>query len=163
MSDQPVVQYLCFNLGVDRYAVEILRVREIRGWEPARVIPDMPQHMLGVIDFREMMVPVFDLRLRFNVQPVVYEPTTVIIVFASAMKNEPLLAVVVDGVSDVLDVEQAMRCEVPDMGHHIDTRFMDGMVKIDGEVVVLLNTEYFLNPDELMRLEMVVEAEMGEG
>ncbi|MCW8944997.1 MAG: chemotaxis protein CheW [Sedimenticola sp.] len=119
MADKPVTPYLSFTSGADQYAAEILSVTEIRGWMPVRAIPDVPECVVGLLSFREAVVPVVVLRLRFNVTPVVYESTMGIIVVPGQS--------VVNGVSDVLDV------------------------------VVLLIVKNFLNPDDLIRLESVVE------
>src|SRR5579871_765212 len=106
--DPGVEQYLTFEIGGETYGVEILRVREIRGWTQVTKIPHAPPHVLGVLNLRGSIVPVVDLRLRFELDRAEYTKVTVIIVLsvrAAAGRRE--VGVVVDGVSDVVDIDQA--------------------------------------------------------
>jgi purine-binding chemotaxis protein CheW len=148
-------QYLSFTLGSDDYGVEILKVQEIRGWEPVRPLPDTPDYIKGVLDMRGTIVPIVDLRLRFNLVKASYTPTTVIIVVAveNTSGASQLMGIVVDGVSDVLDVGEDKLRRAPDLGSRISTRFIRGMVSRDNRMVILLDVGRLLDPDELTRLE----------
>jgi purine-binding chemotaxis protein CheW len=101
-------QVLTFVLGNGTYGVDILRVQEIRGWSSVTKIPHAPAHVLGVLNLRGSIVPVVDLRMRFNLERAEYTAVTVIIVLAvqsdSGRRN---FGVVVDGVSDVVDIDSA--------------------------------------------------------
>ncbi|QFY89090.1 purine-binding chemotaxis protein CheW [Magnetovirga frankeli] len=146
-------QYLSFELGGELYAVEILKVQEIRGWAPVRPLPNTPEHVKGVLDLRGVIVPIVDLRIRFGLDPGEYTPTTVIIVLAVHQDDQPLvIGVVVDSVSDVLDVAADEVRKPPRMGGHIDYRYLVGMVNRQEQMVVLLDSDQLLDPEELKDL-----------
>jgi len=147
-------QYLSFTLGGEEYGVDILKVQEIRGWETVRPLPDTPDYIKGVLDLRGTIVPIVDLRIRFGVGEAGYTPTTVIIVVAAEVEGRRhVMGMVVDGVSDVLDVSADSLRNVPDLGTRISTRFIRGMVTRDSRMVVLLEVGKLLNPQELSLLE----------
>ncbi len=143
-------QYLSFNLGGEDYGLDILKVQEIRGWEAVRQLPDTPDYIKGVLDLRGTIVPIIDLRIRFHVGVAEYLTTTVIIVVATAKDGRSqVMGVVVDGVSDVLDVDSSTLRPAPNLGTRISTRFIHGMVSQDSRMVVLLDMDKLLDPDEL--------------
>jgi len=143
-------QYLSFSLGGEEYGLDILKVQEIRGWESVRQLPDMPDYIKGVLDLRGSIVPIVDLRLRFRVGEARYTPTTVIIVVGvESGGSNRVMGLVVDGVSDVLDVAADAMRPAPALGARINTRFIRGMVTRDSRMVVLLDVDKLLDPDEL--------------
>ncbi|MBA1446246.1 MAG: chemotaxis protein CheW [Gammaproteobacteria bacterium] len=143
-------QYLSFTLGGEDYGVDILRVQEIKGWETVRPLPDTPDYVKGVLDLRGKIVPIIDLRTRLKLDHAEYTPTTVTIVLTVESESGPnFVGIVVDGVSDVLDVPGDDVRAAPDLGAHINTKYITGMV-IQGErMVVLLDVDRLFNPDEL--------------
>lgn len=147
-------QYLTFTIDDEAYGVDILRVQEIKGWEEVRAIPNTPDHVKGVLNLRGTIVPVVDLRIRFDVASVAYLPTTVIIVLAIEKESQQhITGFVVDGVSDVLDIKQQDIKSSPDFGSRVDTKFISNMVVRDDQLVILLDTDKLLNMDELAMLE----------
>src|SRR5271154_1024816 len=96
-------QYLTFTLGAEEYGIEILKVQEIKGYSAITHIPNAPPHVKGVMNLRGTVVPVVDLRARFGMEAVEYSKFTVIIV---VMVGEKIAGVVVDAVSDVLNISQ---------------------------------------------------------
>ena len=149
-------QYLSFTLGREDYGVDILRVREIKGWEPVRTLPDMPECIKGVLDLRGTIVPIIDLRTRFQLEQAEFTPTTVTIVLTVQMEDkEQVMGIVVDSVSDVLDVTADELKPAPNMGLCISSRFIRGMVTRDERMVVLLDVDGLMNPDELGLLEEI--------
>ncbi|MEN8178000.1 MAG: chemotaxis protein CheW [Pseudomonadota bacterium] len=143
-------QFLSFTLGGEHYGVDILRVQEIKGWEEVRPLPDTPDFIKGVLDLRGVIVPIIDLRSRFNFASVEYTPTTVTIVLSVERAGKPLIVgVVVDGVSDVLNVKSSEMREAPDLGAQINTRYITGIFTQNGRMVVLLDVDKLFNPDEL--------------
>src|SRR5215469_15963813 len=101
-------QVLTFVLGNETYGVDILRVQEIRGWTSVTKIPHAPSHVLGVLNLRGSIVPIVDLRLRFELEQVEYTKVTVIIVLSvNSASGRREVGVVVDGVSDVVDLDPA--------------------------------------------------------
>lgn len=143
-------QYLSFTLGGEDYGVDILKVKEIRGWETVRQLPDTPEFVKGVLDLRGIIVPIIDLRIRFRLADCEYTPTTVIIVLAVDYEGDQrIMGAVVDGVSDVLDVKGKDIRKAPNLGTNINTRYIRGMVTLDERMVILLDADKLLNPQEL--------------
>ncbi len=146
-------QYLCFLLNDETYAIDILSVREIRGWEAVRALPAMPSFVKGVLDLRGSIIPVIDLRLRFGQEQVEYTETTVIIVVRAALEEgSQTFGAVVDSVSDVLDAHDHEIMPSPNLGGNVDTRYLQGMVSIDGQMIVLLDANKVFNPKEFEEL-----------
>lgn len=144
-------QFLSFTLGTDDYAVDILRVQEIRGWEKVRALPDSPDYVKGVLDLRGTIVPIFDLRIRFGDPSPSYSATTVVIVVSVDLGNgrQNLVGAVVDGVSDVLDIARAECKDPPAIGSRINQRYLDGMVTLPRGMVILLDIDKLFDQNEL--------------
>ncbi|MBI4879833.1 MAG: purine-binding chemotaxis protein CheW [Planctomycetes bacterium] len=129
-------QYLTFSLGQEHYAVEILKVQEIKGYSPVTPIPSTPHYVKGVMNLRGTIVPVVDLRARLSMEEAEYNRFTVIIVVTIGDK---VTGLIVDSVSDVVDIPgDAMRAP-PDMGTSADNRFVKGMAKVSERLLVLLD------------------------
>ncbi len=149
-----ISQFLSFSLGDDDYGVDILRVQEIRGWEEVREIPNTPDYIKGVLNLRNTVVPIIDLRVRFGQEQIEYNPTTVIIVLSvESGDKQRTVGVVVDAVSDVLDIHQSDLQESPDFGTKVNTKYITSMAMLDKKMVILLDTDKLLDPDELVALE----------
>jgi purine-binding chemotaxis protein CheW len=149
-ANAPVTQYLTVNLGAEEYGADILAVREIRGWTPVTRIPQAPHYVLGVLNLRGAIVPVLDLRLRFGLPAVEYGATTVTVIVTVAGRN---FGVVVDAVSDVLTVQGGDIRPVPDMGTTVDTEYLKGLVSIGERMVLLLDVDKLLQPQDAQMLE----------
>lgn len=147
-TDDPRHEYLTFSLGDKQYGVDILKVKEIRGWEALREMHDVPAYIKGVLDFRGSIIPIVDLRIRFGIEDVEYQPTTVIIVLA-AEQDDSMMGVVVDAVSDVLAVRQSQIKAAPSMGSRIKTDYVLGMVSREQDMIMLLDSDRLVNKEEL--------------
>lgn len=135
-------QALTFELGNETYGVEILRVREIRGWSSVTKIPHAPSHVLGVLNLRGSIVPVVDLRMRLNLERAEYTKVTVIIVLSiHAGNGRREVGVVVDGVSDVIDVDAAEVKQPPELGSRSATDYIRGLMPVGNRMVVLLDID----------------------
>jgi purine-binding chemotaxis protein CheW len=135
-------QALTFELGNETYGVEILRVREIRGWSTVTKIPHAPSHVLGVLNLRGSIVPVVDLRMRLDLERAEYTKVTVIIVLSiHAGNGRREVGVVVDGVSDVIDVDAAEVKQPPDLGSRSATDYIRGLMPVGNRMVVLLDID----------------------
>lgn len=161
-SDEEVVdttqQYLTFLLGDDIYGVDILRVQEVRGWTKVREIPNTPEYVKGVLDLRGTIVPIIDLRARLSIEEAEYTPITVVIVLAIEVNDEQyVIGIVVDTVSDVLDVVKSEIKKAPNFGSKVETKFINGMVMADAGMVVLMDIDKMLNPDELSTLQNMAD------
>ena len=148
-------QYLTVNLAEEEYAIDILAVREIRGWTPVTRIPQAPHYVLGVLNLRGAIVPVLDLRLRFGLAREEYTATTVTVIVTVA---ERLFGVIVDAVSDVLDVRPDQLRPVPDMGTTVDTEYLKGLTAIEDRMVLLLDVDKLLQPQDAQMLEAALPA-----
>jgi purine-binding chemotaxis protein CheW len=135
-------QVLTFVLGSETYGVDILRVQEIRGWSAVTKIPHAPPHVLGVLNLRGSIVPIVDLRMRFNLDRAEYTAITVIIVLSvHTAAGKRHFGVVVDGVSDVVDVNSAEVKPAPDLGTRAATEHIRGLVPVAERMVVLLDID----------------------
>jgi purine-binding chemotaxis protein CheW len=141
-------QVLTFVLGNETYGVDILRVQEIRGWSAVTKIPHAPPHVLGVLNLRGSIVPIVDLRMRFSLDRAEYTTVTVIIVvsvISAAGRRD--FGVVVDGVSDVVDVNTAEVKAAPELGAKGATDYIRGLVPVSERMVVLLDIDRLIGSD----------------
>lgn len=140
--DEDAEQYLTFVLDGQDYGVSILSVQEILGWEAATPIPNAPAFMQGVINLRGTIVPVIDMRMRFNLPPVQYGPLTVLLVLTVKKGDRSrTIGVIVDAVSDVYNVNQEAVQDAPRINRAISAEFLRGLINIDGRMVMLLDTD----------------------
>ena len=141
-------QVLTFTLGAETYGVDILRVQEIRGWSPVTRIPQSPPHVLGVLNLRGSIVPIIDMRMRFHLEHAEYTPLTVIIVLSvESTSGRRDLGMVVDGVSDVIDVDSARIKPAPDLGGQANTDFIRGLASVADHMVMLLDVDRLVGGD----------------
>ena len=135
-------QVLTFTLGDETYGVDILRVQEIRGWSPVTRIPQARAHVLGVLNLRGSIVPIVDLRMRFELPRAEYTPLTVIIVLSvESPQGRRDFGLVVDGVSDVVDVALGDVKQAPDLGQQANTEFIAGLAAVSGRMLMLLDID----------------------
>ena len=152
-------EYLSFILDNEEFGVDILNVKEIRVWSPVTEIPGTPNYLKGVINLRGVIIPIIDLRSRFNRAPQDYSATTVVIVLCTVIDTkEVMVGIVVDAVSEVYKVAQKNIRDVPNFGSNIDTRFLTGMATIDEKIIILLNSEKLLDAEELYNVTHQVKA-----
>ena len=144
-------QYLSFRIGSDDYAVDILRVQEIRGWEQVRDLPDSPDFVKGVLDMRGTIVPIIDLRIRFGDPQPQYLATTVVIVVSVERRDghRQLVGTVVDSVSDVLDIDLSDMKAPPGIGREAAQKYLQGMVSLERGMVVLLDLDILFGSIDL--------------
>lgn len=140
-SEELQSQYLTVNLAHEEYGIDILAVREIRGWTPVTRIPQSPPYLLGVLNLRGAIVPVLDLRLRFGVEREAYTDTTVTVIVAVDGRS---FGIVVDAVSDVLDAADSQVRPVPDMGTTVDIEYLRGLIGVNERMVLLLDVDRLL-------------------
>lgn len=142
-------QYLTFTLGQEEYALEILKVQEIKGYSAVTPIPNTPRYIKGVMNLRGTIIPVVDLRSKFSMPEAEYNQFTVIVVVTVGTK---IMGLVVDAVSDVLNIPKRDIQETPDFGGQVDARFISGMAKAGEKLVVLLDIERILGGDDMAAL-----------
>ncbi len=147
-------QYLTFSLAGEQYGVDILKVQEIRGWAPVTRMPNTPSFVRGVMNLRGAIVPVLDLRLRFDLESMEYTKITVVIVVTvQAATGSRVIGMVVDGVSDVLNLDVAEIQPPPDFGSAVHTEFVNGLVTTEEGMVMLLDVDRLLSVEEMFALE----------
>ena len=137
-------QYLTFRLADEEYGLEILRVQEIKGYSKVTPLPNTPPEVRGVMNLRGAVVPILDLRARLGLPAAEYTRFTVVIVVTVGAK---VVGLVVDGVSDVLDVGAKEAVPTPDLGAGADTSFMTGMARAGDRLVTLLNIDRLVGHD----------------
>ena len=157
LSDEVTKQHLTFILGGEEYGVDILKVQEIRGWEPATPIPNTPDFVLGVINLRGIVVPIIDLRLRFALPSAEFGPLTVVVIAKVVQGDkERIVGLVVDEISDVYSVLESEIKEAPEMGGVLATEYINGLTTVDEKMIILLNVDLLVNSGVL---ELTVDAE----
>jgi purine-binding chemotaxis protein CheW len=142
-------QYLTFTVGHEEYGVEILKVQEIKGYSAITPIPNTPDYVKGVMNLRGTIIPVVDLRAKFGMAATEYTQFTVIIVLTVGAK---VMGLIVDAVSDVLNIPKADIQATPDFGRQVDARFINGMAKAGEKLVVLLDIDTVLGGAEVSSL-----------
>jgi purine-binding chemotaxis protein CheW len=143
-------QYLSFALGSEEYGVDILRVQEIRSWEPVSRIPNVPFYEKGVVNLRGSIVPIIDLREKLRIKSAEYTPLTVVVVLQTSDGNKTrTMGVVVDSVSDVITVDKTKIQKAPDFGTKVSNEFINGLVSVSERMVILLDVDKLLKLEEL--------------
>lgn len=142
-------QYLTFLLGEEAYGFNILSVKEIRGWDDATLVPNSPHYMKGVVNLRGAIVPIIDLRIRFDVGEATYLPTTVVVIVSGSVESdERTMGFIVDAVSDVLNVQDDDLKVAPDFNGTVPTEYIHGLVNSDSSVATILEVNKLLIIDE---------------
>ena len=149
-------KYLTFTLAGEDYGIGILKIKEIIGMMPITSVPQTPDFVKGVINLRGKVIPVMDLRLRFGMSSIDYtERTCIIVVEIGGQTGTVLVGIVVDAVSEVLNIKAEDIEETPAFGIKLNTEFILGMAKMEGGVKILLEINKVLNSEEL---ELMAEA-----
>jgi len=144
--DDAEEQYLTFKLFDQDYGIEILEVQEIKGWSQVTPLPNSPEYIKGVLNLRGTIVPVIDLRLRFNLEAAEYDSFTVIVVVNVGGR---LAGLVVDSVSDVINLKNDQRCDTPEFEGQINRQFIEGLGQVGEKLFILLNTEKLVDEEVL--------------
>jgi len=151
-------KYLTFVLGQEEYGLEILKVREIIGYMAITAVPQTPDYVKGVINLRGQVIPVVDIRTLFGMEPKdVTDETCIIVVEITHSKRTFNTGVIVDKVSEVLDINGADIEESPQFGSSVNTEFILGMGKVNNAVKILLDIDKVLDNSDLSCLEKEVE------
>jgi len=146
-------KYLTFSLAGEEYGIGILKVKEIIGMMSVTSVPRTPAFVKGVINLRGKVIPVVDLRLKFNMDEANYtERTCIIVVEVTSHHGRVQIGIVVDAVSEVLNIKEGDIEETPTFGTSLNTDFILGMAKIEGMVKILLDIDRILSRDEVVLL-----------
>ena len=147
-------KYLTFSMADEEYGVGILKIKEIIGMMSITTIPQTPEFVKGVINLRGKVIPVVDLRLKFGMDFIDYtERTCIIVVETEGSSGTVQIGIVVDSVSEVLNITGADIEETPTFGTKLNTDFILGMAKMEGGVKILLDIDQVLSAEEVTALE----------
>ncbi len=148
-------QYLTFMLADEEYGVDILRVQEIKGWDGVTPMPNMPEHILGVINLRGTVVPIVDLRRYFELQEVPFNKTTVVVVVrvSDEEHGERTMGIVVDAVSEVHNIAREELKPAPDFGGACSTESIKGLATDGDRMLIMLDIDQLMNNGVLQALE----------
>lgn len=142
-------KYLTFSLAGEEYGIGILKVKEIIGMMPITTVPQTPDFMKGVINLRGKVIPVVDLRAKFGMETIGYtERTCIIVVEISSGQTKILMGIVVDAVSEVLNIRAGEIEDTPNFGSQLYTEYILGMAKTNGGVKILLDIDKVLSDAE---------------
>ncbi|MFG1489110.1 chemotaxis protein CheW [Oceanospirillum sp. HFRX-1_2] len=139
-------EYLTFSLGDEHYAVDILKVQEIRGYGAVTKIANAPSFIKGVINLRGVIVPIIDLRIKFNLGKAHYDEFTIVIVLNLANR---VVGMVVDGVSDVVSLAGDEIKNPPDFSANFDSEYILGLATVDEQMLIIADIEKLMSSDEM--------------
>jgi purine-binding chemotaxis protein CheW len=139
-------EVLSFRLGGEEYAISILKVQEIRGYDAVTRIANTPEYLKGVVNLRGIIVPVIDMRIKLNIGTATYDAFTVVIVLNI---NKHTIGMVVDSVSDVVTLTPEQIKPAPDLGATVAGEYLQGLGTVDERMLILLDIDRLLGSDEL--------------
>ena len=145
-------EFLSFTLGLEEYAIDILKVQEIRGYEAVTRIANAPEFIKGVINLRGIIIPILDMRIKFNLGEPVYNEFTVVIILNIARR---IMGIVVDGVSDVIMLNNNQIKPPPEMRGAFNTDYLIGLGTVDDRMLILIDIDKLMSSDEMGLVESV--------
>ncbi len=145
-------EYLTFTLGAEEYGIDILKVQEIRGYDAVTKIANAPPFIKGVINLRGVIVPIVDLRIKFNLGSFTYDQFTVVIILNIGKR---VMGIVVDGVSDVIQLSSGNLHASPEFGSILDTRYILGLGTVEDRMIIVVDIERLMTSQEMSLVEAV--------
>lgn len=150
----PIREFLAFKLGAEEYGIDILRVQEIRSYEEPTRIANAPAFIKGVVNLRGVIVPVIDMRLKFNLEQVNYDSFTVVIVLNIGAR---VMGIVVDAVSDVITLTPEQLRPVPEFNAAIASDHLLAIGSIDERMLILVDIEKLMSSSEMGLIEQTLQ------
>ena len=145
-------EFLAFTLGKEEYGIDILKVQEIRGYEAVTRIANAPELIKGVVNLRGIIVPIVDMRIKFNLGEPTYDQFTVVIILSIGGR---VMGMVVDSVSDVITLTVEQVKPAPEMGSAFDTDYLIGLGTLDERMLILIDIDKLMSSDEMGLMENV--------
>lgn len=139
-------EFLTFRLGNEEYGIEILKVQEIRGYDTITQIANAPEFIKGVVNLRGIIVPIIDMRIKFNLGEATYERFTVVIILNLSGR---VVGIVVDGVSDVIGLDAEQVKPTPEFGGVLNTEYIMGLGTVDDRMLILLDIEKLMSSTDM--------------
>jgi purine-binding chemotaxis protein CheW len=146
-------EYLTFRLGSEEYCLKILKVQEIRSYDAVKKITNTPDFIKGVINLRDKIVPIVDLRIKFNLKTIEYNQFTVVIILNL---DDRAVGIVVDGVSEVITLKEDQIRDIPSLVTSIDTKYIIGLATIETRMLILVDIEQLMSKQEIALLDNVI-------
>lgn len=146
-------EYLSFALGQEEYGVHILKVQELRGYETVTRIANAPDFIKGVVNLRGIIVPIIDMRIKFNLGNPGYDQFTVVVILNIAGR---VVGLVVDSVSDVISLAPEQIKPAPSMGTALDTEYLIGLGTLDERMVILVDIDKLMSGAEIGLFDKLV-------
>ena len=147
-------EFLTFTLGHEEYGIDILKVQEIRGYESPTRIANSPPFIKGVINLRGVIVPIIDLRIKFNLGDPSYDQFTVVIILNIGHR---VIGAVVDSVSDVIQIAGDNLRPAPEFGSLLDTRYIIGLATVEERMIIVVDIEQLMTSQEMALVETVAQ------
>jgi len=145
-------EFLTFTLGGEEYGIDILKVQEIRGYDAVTAIANTPKFIKGVINLRGIIVPIVDMRIKFNLDKVSYDQLTVVIILNLASR---VVGMVVDGVSDVIALAPEQIKTAPQFGATLDTKYLMGLGTVDERMLILVDIEKLMSSSDMELVDTI--------
>jgi len=145
-------EYLAFTLGKEEYGIDILKVQEIRGYEAVTRIANSPDFIKGVVNLRGTIVPIVDMRIKFNLGEPTYDQFTVVIILNIAGR---VMGMVVDSVSDVITLVPEQVKPAPEMGTALNTDYLIGLGTLDERMLILIDIDKLMSSAEMGLIEKI--------
>jgi purine-binding chemotaxis protein CheW len=150
----PTSEYLTFSLGSEEYGIDILKVQEIRGYEKPTAIANAPAFIKGVVNLRGTIVPVVDMRIKFSLGKAEYDEFTVVIILNVAGR---VVGMVVDGVSDVMQLAADQVRAVPEFSGAFDTQYITGLGTVGERMLILVDIEKLMSASDMALMEQTLQ------
>ena len=144
-------ELLTFTLGSEEYGIDILKVQEIRGYDAVTTIANSPAFIKGVINLRGIIVPIIDMRIKFNLSNVTYNELTVVIILNVAKR---VMGMVVDGVSDVIALKADQIKAAPEFSSSMDAQYITGLGTVDERMIIVIDIEKLMTSRDMDLVEM---------
>lgn len=155
VAGNPSNEFLTFTLGKEEYGLDILKVQEIRGYDAVTAIANSPAFIKGVINLRGIIVPIVDMRIKFNLGKVEYNEYTVVIILNVANR---VVGMVVDGVSDVITLTPEQIKPAPEFGSAFDTKYLTGLGTVDDRMLILVDIEKLMSSRDMELMDTSLAA-----
>ena len=149
-SAPKALEFLSFTLGHEEYGIDIQKVQELRGYDAVTRIANAPEHIKGVVNLRGIIVPIIDMRIKFNLGTPTYDQFTVVIILNIASR---VMGMVVDSVSDVITLKPEQIKPAPTMGSALDTEYLMGLGTIEERMLILIDLDRLMSSDEMGLIE----------
>ena len=148
------LEFLAFTLGQEEYGIDIQKVQELRGYDTVTRIANAPEHIKGVVNLRGIIVPIIDMRIKFNLGTPTYDQFTVVIILNMASR---VMGMVVDSVSDVITLSPEQVKPAPEMGSVLDTDYLIGLGTLDDRMLILVDIDKLMSSSEMGLIEKLTD------